>query len=204
MLQTGLIYEFIMNFKCDGIEYECDINTNHLLIYEQSDIICKIGCNDVILNDYTFDDLKMYKMQLNGALFSYDPDNITSSNHLRFKWKCMNNIGNLCDELTWNTISDGIVDVNFNTLVDSSLMNRTMYEIMFVMDVYDDTNVYRSDCNDSLRLIVYINNNSNILYDKLIISIMQISDEINREDKVRIVANVINNNIYNVNKNQRG
>ncbi len=26
MLQTGLIYEFIMNFKCDGIEYECDIN----------------------------------------------------------------------------------------------------------------------------------------------------------------------------------
>ncbi len=64
MIGMLIYYQFSMWWNSICMWY---VNKIHLLIYEQSDIICKIGGNDITLKDYTFD-VKMYKMQLNWIL----------------------------------------------------------------------------------------------------------------------------------------
>ena len=115
LLEAGINYEFIMNFECDNTTYHCSLNTSHSIIYDHSNIICKIKGGDITLYTYSINDFETesYTLNLNGKLFTYDPDNYSNSNHLQFSWQCIDNVTNICDELQFDR-SASIINVDLS------------------------------------------------------------------------------------------
>eukprot|EP01084_Bolivina_argentea_P124375 220393_1 len=69
------------------------------------------------------------------------------------------------------------------------------------MDVYDDTNPLRTHCIDTIRFNGNIINTTDHDIDtypiSLIVSVIAVSNEINVNEKVKIIANIVNNNYEN-------
>eukprot|EP01084_Bolivina_argentea_P083054 150385_1 len=145
---------------------------------------------DMLLNNITFKDLRKYKMILNGDLFTFDPDFSTNS-HLGFDWQCTDNINTnkSCDHL-FNSMDKSIVNADFNRIPLHE--TNLKYSYTFALEVYDKSNMYRERCFDSVQFNTNIINDTNVSVISLFISTTAISNRINEYDKVRIIANVIN------------
>ena len=185
-LQPGGEYVLIMNLKC--VQYDCDINTTHVITYEYSEIVCKIMGGDVILDGITMESLMEYEMVLNGELLTYDPDEMSSAN-LEFTWQCINNTdGSDCDLL--DSTSTSIVTSDFGKLSDHGIFD---HDLTFFMEVYDGDNVQREHCFTSITFQANIIESNANVPELLIIKTTAISTEINVGDKIRIMAEIVNN-----------
>ena len=85
--------------------------------------------------------------------------------------------------------------------------NNDSYQLQtkFVMHVSDKRNPHRSVCTDSITFTAIHNQNnaSDPSFDEILISVTEISNEINIGDKVRIVIEIINGKVFYANKRNK-
>ena len=67
-LQHGLIYEFKIIINCNN-GYNCDTESNQIVRYDYSDIICQIEGGNKNLNNITIDTIANTNLNLNGDTF---------------------------------------------------------------------------------------------------------------------------------------
>eukprot|EP01083_Nonionella_stella_P145631 456689_1 len=141
---------------------------------------------DIVLNGISSQDLTSYTMVLNGALFTFDPDQISSSDHLHFEWRCIDriNTNQSCTDLL-DSAEDGIVNADFSTI-----NGQDEYIYTFILSVYDGHNAQREHCIDYVQLTAHIDDTAS---DSIALSTTAIANRINVYDKVRIVVNVVHN-----------
>eukprot|EP01084_Bolivina_argentea_P316318 548272_1 len=187
-LQSGLKYLFVMNFKCIGNNFICDVNATHSVIYQHSKIKCGIIGGDNELNGIKWNDFTAFQMVLNGALLSLDPDR-RGLQHLGFNWTCIDGMYLNCNYLFESSdISNTIID--FSKITNN--INITKYLFTFVLEVSDMNNFNREKCIDSVRLNANIMPENSNVPDMLIISTTAINNVMNINDKLRIIVDILN------------
>ena len=102
-LKPGFRYDFMASFLCDTCDEGAGdtINVTHSIDYQYSDLVCQIaGGNKEIVN-VSLNSIKDEIFELNGELFTYDPDAATIYNksHLAFEWSCI-------ERIVWNNSND--------------------------------------------------------------------------------------------------
>ena len=204
-LNVGSNYEFEVRMACGG-DYYCDITQTHSLFYEFSDLVCQTAGGNKYISDVTEETLQSFSFELDGSIFSYDPDN---SEFLKFEWKCALEIDETeqeCNEFVLSNIDGASTTV--------SLQNETFndpnvtYIYRFEMTMYDSANeATREPCiaNSFLAITnVYAdsdNGDNGASSDDpssratiLDISIAAANTQMNVNDKLRLIVNVNSGN----------
>ncbi len=197
LLQSGTMYEFIMNMKCKE-KYECNIDTVHQLKFVYGDIQCKINGNDILLDNMDPNDSD-FKVKLDGMTFTYDPDNVSSNNHLSWNWDCYDIEGVSCKYLldsmdSMDSMNSGINNIDLSAMI---FEYDSYYSFIIKMNVSDNNNnLYRDICGDSF--VLNINTKTKNESDKLnqnklfILTVSSIENEINIHDRLRLFGHIIN------------
>eukprot|EP01083_Nonionella_stella_P109771 320456_1 len=183
MLQPGANYYFTMDvmYTSNG-KYTQSTNKTHTLIYTQSSVQCGIMGDDIVLNDVSWPALTAFPLQFNGALFTYSPDDV-SINDFDFEWECVDDMGNPCAYLLDDTDS-GIVDIHLSALSRQNAFGFTLF-----MNIYNTK--HEQVCSDSIGFHATILSDNDV-QNALIVSVTPIANRINADDKLRIIADIIN------------
>eukprot|EP01083_Nonionella_stella_P165151 548766_1 len=183
MLQPGANYYFTMDvmYTSNG-KHTQSTNKTHTLIYTQSSVQCGIMGDDIVLNDVSWPALTAFPLQFNGALFTYSPDDV-SINDFDFEWECVDDMGNPCAYLLDDTDS-GIVDIHLSALSRQNAFGFTLF-----MNIYNTK--HEQVCSDSIGFHATILSDNDV-QNALIVSATPIANRINADDKLRIIADIIN------------
>ncbi len=191
-LQNGLSYSFNMNLKCIG-SYNCDIDTVHILDFVYSDIECDITPNNIILNDVDPNiDFEGVELELNGKLFTYDP-NGENDKDFSYQWICINTVLSESCRYLLDSDYNGIVYVDLERY---NFEYSSSYSFEFTLTVKDNSNPNRTEC--VTKSVIQINTADNAGMDKklLIVTATGMEHEINKNERVRMLGNIINYEIY--------
>ena len=208
-LSVGYDYDFQVNMQCNN-GYFCDISKIHSISYQYSDLICQIANGNKYISGVTVETVQSHSFTLDGETFSYDPDN----SDYKFEWKCTLYIYNNsnsetqtyttqhdCGDSVFSDLDNGVTEVSFENEVFDSLDSIYVYE--FEMTMYDSENdeELRDPCvaNSILTIENLISNDdiSDIL-TILDVSITATRIYINSNEKLRLIADIDNENInYN-------
>lgn len=195
-LSVGFDYDFEVNMNCNNFnEYSCNISATHSLSYSHSDLVCQIASGNKYISNVTPDTVKSRSFTLDGDTFSYDPDN----NNYEFEWKCTllvyrtdnNSTQEDCSDSVFSELNRGVTDVSLTDEVFDSL--DAVYIYYFEMAMYDSENTdTRDPCLTSSTLTIE-NLISSDVGDELTIldvSVVAASTKINRNEKLRLIANI--------------
>eukprot|EP01083_Nonionella_stella_P007216 20844_1 len=138
--------------------------------------------DDIVLNDVSWPALTAFPLQFNGALFTYSPDDV-SINDFDFEWECVDDMGNPCAYLLDDTDS-GIVDIHLSALSRQNAFGFTLF-----MNIYNTK--HEQVCSDSIGFHATILSDNDV-QNALIVSATPIANRINADDKLRIIADIIN------------
>eukprot|EP01083_Nonionella_stella_P165469 550520_1 len=196
--QNGVQYTFTMNIKHKYGDY--DVNSTHSIQSSFSDLICNIAGSDVAFHtpiNIDFFSPQPYRLSLDAKTLSYDPDHSASDNHLSFWWHCYTSNGSDCGYIMQSD-TQSITSALFDD--DLPLIHSTFYSFRFVVNISDENHQFRKQCTDEIWFEFHTLD-ANITDDTapfpLIISVLAIKDTINVDDKLRLMANVINHDTDN-------
>ena len=134
-------------------------------------------------------DLNNLEVELNGNLFTYDTneDDINAKDNLSWNWDCIDQHDTSCNNLI-DSQTNSVIDIDLDKL---TLDYGSLYSYTFTMIVTHTVTDYK--CIDSFRFSFTTKSNATIETEKLfIISVTAIDDEINVNERLRLIGNIIN------------
>eukprot|EP01083_Nonionella_stella_P056163 148065_1 len=189
LLQSGFLYTFTVNIKCIG-DYACDVDATHQVTFHVAPIHCMIMTNDITLDSVDPEHDLDFTIELDGDTFTYDPDSVDSSG-LLWSWNCMDDTDQSCDYLL-DSLDSGVIAVDLSATIfeyDSD------YSFTIAMTIADTIQVYRDECFDAFTLQINTKKEADtheLHVKSLIVTVTSISTEITKNDRLRLLGNVIN------------
>ena len=170
-------------------------------ITSREDIRCGIAANDISLKDIDpMNDLNNLELELNGDLFTFDKltnvKGINSKGNLLWNWGCYDQDNVSCDDLIDTSSSNRIIYIDFPSIFKSRTFDyASFYSFTFTMFVSHTLTNYV--CMDSITFafttIAKSNTTTDLETEKLfMISVIPIDDEININERLRLIGNIIN------------
>ena len=195
-LQSGLSYSFNMDLECQGL-YNCSVDASHQLFYQYADIECDITPNNIIFEDMDPEiDFDGFLLELNGKTFTYDPADERNKDFV-FNWECMDDRNISCEYLL-DTNEEGIVHANLSRYgydYDAS------YSFIFTMEVTDSNNMNRDKCVSVAILEINTKEqDEEVIIKSFAVTAIATKDEINQNERVRILGDIVNENIKQLSK----
>eukprot|EP01083_Nonionella_stella_P087125 242252_1 len=188
LLQSGFMYVFTVNVQCIG-NHACDVDAVHQITFHTAPIHCMIMTNDITLDDVDPKNDLNFAITLDGDTFTYDPDSIASS--LQWSWDCVDAGEHSCDYLL-DYVDSNVIHVDLSA---STFEYHSYYLFTVDMIVSDTIQIYRDECFDSFTLQINTKKEADtheLHVKSLIVTVTSISTEITKNDRLRLLGNVIN------------
>eukprot|EP01084_Bolivina_argentea_P225349 380842_1 len=146
--------------------------------------------NDITLDSVDPEHDLDFTIDLDGDTFTYDPDSVDSSG-LQWSWDCVDDTDQSCDYLL-DSLDSGVIAVDLSA---TTFEYDSDYSFTIAMTIADTIQVYRDECFDAFTL--QINTKTEADTDELhvktlIVTVTSISTEITKNDRLRLLGNVIN------------